>query len=69
MFRSFLAPQQPVRHGVKLNVHLASLREPRLEELPVGGGTNKLKVRIRIRSLGALPVVAEAVEKLPNHPF
>jgi len=41
-----------------LSVHLASLREPRLEEFPVGGGSNKLKVRLRIRNLAALPVVA-----------
>ncbi len=29
-------------------VHLASLREPGLEEFPVGGVTNKLKVRLRV---------------------
>ena len=43
---------------VKLNVHLASLREPRLEEFPVGGRRNKLKVRLRIRNLPALLVLA-----------
>ena len=40
------------------SVHLASLREPRLEEFPVGGGSNKLKVRLRIRNLAALPLMA-----------
>ena len=47
-------PPPPVIHSV----HLASLREPRLEEFPVGGGRNKLKVRLRIRNLAALPVLA-----------
>lgn len=28
------------------SVHLASLRDPRLEEFPVGGGSNKLKFRL-----------------------
>ncbi len=41
-----------------LTVHLASLHEPRLEEFPVGGGSNKLKVRLGIRNLAALPVLA-----------
>ncbi len=40
------------------SVHLASLRERRLEELPVGGGSNKLKVRFRIRNLAELPLLA-----------
>ncbi len=40
-------------------VHLASLREPRLDEFPLGGGSNKLNVRLRIRNLAALPVLAE----------
>ena len=43
-----------------LTVHLASLHEPRLEEFPVGGGSNKLKVRLGIRNLAALPVLAKS---------
>jgi hypothetical protein len=42
---------------MRKNVHLASLREPRLEEFPVGGGRNKLKVRLGIRNLAAIPVL------------
>ncbi len=49
-----------------LGVHLASLREPRLEKFPVGGGANKLKVHLRIRDLAALPVLAEGVEEVPR---
>ncbi len=54
-------PFSPAARGVPLSsrsVHLASLREPRLEEFPVGGGSNKLKVRLGIRNLAALPVLA-----------
>ena len=40
----------------QLCVHLAGRHEPRLEEFPVGGGSHKLKVRLRIRNLPALPV-------------
>ena len=46
------------------DVYLASLCEPRFEEFPVGGGRNKLKVRLKIRNLAALPLLAEAVEEL-----
>ncbi len=50
-------------------VHLASLRDPRLEEFPVGGGSNKLKVRLRIRNVAALPVLAEGVKKCMARPL
>ena len=40
-------------------VYLASLREPRLEEFPVGAGSNKLKVRLEIRNLAALPLMMQ----------
>ena len=40
------------------DVHLASLREPSLEQFPVGGGSNKRKVHLRIRNLASLPVLA-----------
>ena len=38
------------------DVHLAILREPRLEEFPVSGVSNKRKVRLGIRNLAALLV-------------
>ncbi len=44
--------------AVAEGVHLASLREPKLEEFPVGEGSNKLKVRLRIRELAAFPLMA-----------
>ncbi len=40
--------------------HHAPLREPRLEGFWVGGVSNKLKVRLRIRNLAALPVLAKS---------
>ena len=49
---------------MKADVHLAIVREPILEGFSVGGGSNRLKVRLRIRQLAVLPVLAEAVEKL-----
>ncbi|MEE8608869.1 MAG: hypothetical protein V3S55_14785 [Nitrospiraceae bacterium] len=35
------------------------VREPRLEKFPAGGASNKLKVRLGIRNLAALPVLAK----------
>ena len=46
--RRFAPPCKPI-------AHLASLREPRFEAFPVGAGRNKLKVRLGIRNLAALP--------------
>ena len=43
---------------LRVDVHLASLREPRLEEFQLVGG-NRLKVRLGIRNLAALPVLAK----------
>ena len=40
------------------NVHLASLRKLRLEELQLGEGNIELKFRLRTRQLAALPIVA-----------
>ncbi len=48
------------------NLHLASLRDPRLEEFPVGGESNKLKVRLGIRNLAALPFLAMSGSKRRN---
>jgi hypothetical protein len=38
--------------------HLVNLRESRLEEFLVGGGSNKLKVRLGILNLAELPDLA-----------
>ena len=52
-------PAAACQPHLNAGVHLASLREPRLEEFPAGGGSNKLKARLRIRNLAAVPVLAK----------